>query len=124
MFGFGPIESLLDNPKITEVMVNGTRSIYYEIDGKLFRSEQRFTSDEQVRALVDRILGPLGRRIDEASPMVNARLSSGHRVHAIIPPLSLDGTTLTIRKFSDHVITLEEMVDMASLDNKMMKFLK
>lgn len=123
MFGFGPIEALLDNPKITEVMVNGTKSIYYEMDGRLYLSKKRFINDEQVRALVDRILGPLGRRIDEESPMVNARLSSGHRVHAIIPPLSLDGTILTIRKFAEHVITLEEMVEMGSLDNKMLQFL-
>lgn len=123
MFGFGPIEVLLDNPQITEVMVNGTKSIYYELDGKLYRSKQRFNNDEQVRALVDRILGPLGRRIDEESPMVNARLISGHRVHAIIPPLSLEGTILTIRKFAEHVITLEEMCEMKSLDEKVLKFL-
>lgn len=123
MFGFGPIEILLDNPQITEIMVNGTRSIYYELEGKLHRSKQRFNNDEQVRALVDRILGPLGRRIDEESPMVNARLNSGHRVHAIIPPLSLEGTILTIRKFAEHVITLEEMCKMNSLDEKLLKFL-
>lgn len=123
MFGFGPIEVLLDNPQITEVMVNGTKSIYYELKGKLFRSKQHFNNDEQVRSLVDRILGPLGRRIDEESPMVNARLGSGHRVHAIIFPLSLDGTILTIRKFAEHVITLEEMLNMKSLDEKLLKFL-
>lgn len=124
MFGFGPIEILLDNPKVTEIMVNGIHSIYYEQDGKLFRSSQHFNSDEQVRALIDRILGPLGRRIDEASPMVNARLSAGHRVHAIIPPLSLDGTILTIRKFAEHVITLEEMMKTNSIDKKILEFLK
>ena len=123
MFGFGPIEVLLDNPQITEVMVNGTKSIYYELDGKLYRSKQHFNNDEQVRVLVDRILGPLGRRIDEESPMVNARLSSGHRVHAIIPPLSLCGTILTIRKFSEHVITLEEMKKGGSLDHLLLSFL-
>ncbi len=123
MFGFGPIEILLDNPEVTEIMVNGTNSIFYETDGKLFRSNECFTSDDQVRALVDRILGPLGRRIDEASPTVNARLSAGHRVHAIIPPLSLDGTILTIRKFSEHVITLEEMLNTNSIDMKILSFL-
>lgn len=124
VFGYGPIETLLDNPEITEIMVNGARSIYYEKRGKLFRFNQHFSDDSQVRALVDRILGPLGRRIDESSPMVNARLSSGHRVHVIIPPLSLDGTILTIRKFAEHVITLEEMQDMNSFDFNMTKFLK
>lgn len=124
MFGFGPIEYLLEDKEITEIMVNGTHSIYFEKDGRLYRSNQTFTSDDQVRALIDRILGPIGRRIDEASPMVNARLNAGHRVHAIIPPLALDGPTLTIRKFAEHVITLEEMVSMHSFDQKMLKFLK
>lgn len=123
MFGFGPIETLLDDPNVTEIMVNGSRSIYFEIDGKLQKSEKNFSSDEQVRSLVDRILGPLGRRIDEASPMVNARLASGHRVNAIISPLSLNGTVLTIRKFAEHVITLEEMQDMNSFDSKVLRFL-
>lgn len=123
MFGFGPIERLLDDPQVTEVMVNGTRSIYFEKEGVLYRAKQRFASDEQVRALVDRILGPLGRRIDESSPTVNARLNAGHRVHAIIPPLSLDGTILTIRKFAEHVITLQEMLEMGSFDWRTMQFL-
>lgn len=123
MFGFGPIENLLDNPEITEVMVNGTKSIYFEKNGVLYKSKQRFAKDEQVRALIDRILGPLGRRIDEASPTVNARLNSGHRVHAIIGPLSLDGTILTIRKFSEHVITLKEMESLNSITNKLRQFL-
>lgn len=114
MFGYGPIETLLEDPEITEIMVNGDKSIYFEKGGKLFRFRQKFSDNNQVLALVDRILGPLGRRIDESSPMVNARLSSGHRVHAIIPPLSLDGTVLTIRKFAEHVITLEEMEEMGS----------
>lgn len=123
MFGFGPIEGLLDDPDITEIMVNGTHSIYFERNGKLYLSKQHFTNDEQVRALVDRILGPLGRRIDEESPMVNARLSSGHRVNAIISPLSMDGTILTIRKFSEHVITLEEMLKTNSIDDNCFRFL-
>lgn len=122
MFGFGPIESMLEDKSITEIMINGTNSIFFEKGGRLFCSKQKFSSDEQVRALVDRILGPLGRRIDEASPMVNARLSAGHRVHAIIPPLSLDGTIVTIRKFSEHVITLEEMMSMNSIDSKILAF--
>lgn len=116
MFGYGPIETLLDDPDITEIMVNGSNSIYYEKSGRLYRFRQHFADNNQVRALIDRILGPLGRRIDESSPMVNARLNSGHRVHAIIPPLSLDGPILTIRKFSEHVITLEEMEGLGSFD--------
>lgn len=122
MFGFGPIENLINDSSITEVMVNGTNSIYYERDGKLFKTSAKFSSDEQVRSLIDRILGPLGRRIDESSPTVNARLSTGHRVHAIIPPLAMDGPVLTIRKFSEHVITLDEMIDFNSIDIKLKQF--
>ncbi len=123
IFGLGPLEGLLADESVTEIMVNGTRSIYYEKAGVLFRSGLKFESDEQVRALIDRILSPLGRRIDEASPMVSARLSQGHRVHAIIPPLALDGPVLTIRTFSSHVITLQDMVESKSIDTKLRVFL-
>ena len=97
VFGLGPLEGLLADEAVTEVMVNGSKSIYYERGGVLHRSPLAFADDDQVRALIDRIISPLGRRIDEASPMVSARLPQGHRVHAIIPPLALDGPTLTIR---------------------------
>ena len=123
IFGLGPLEGLLADESVTEIMVNGTRSIYYEKAGVLFRSGLKFESDEQVRALIDRILSPLGRRIDEASPMVSARLSQGHRVHAIIPPLVLDGPVLTIRTFSSHVITLQDMVESKSIDIKLRDYL-
>ncbi|MCI8451415.1 CpaF family protein [Enterorhabdus sp. P55] len=109
VFGMGPIDGLLEDDTVTEVMVNGTQSIYYERQGRLHRSPAVFASDEQVRVLIDRIIGPLGRRIDEASPTVSARLPEGHRVHAIIPPLSPDGPLLTIRLFSRRVMTLDEM---------------
>lgn len=117
MFGFGPLEGLLADASVTEIMVNGPHRVFYEQGGKLFRASQEFAGEEQVRALIDRILGPLGRRIDEASPMVNARLPQGHRVHAVIPPLSLDGPVLTIRKFSERVMTLEDMVGAGSMDD-------
>lgn len=123
IFGLGPLEGLLADESVTEIMVNGTRSIYYEKEGVLYRSNLKFESDEQVRALIDRILSPLGRRIDEASPMVSARLSQGHRVHAIIPPLALDGPVLTIRTFSSYVITLQDMVESNSIDAKLRDFL-
>lgn len=116
VFGMGPIEGLLEDETVTEVMVNGAESIYYERQGRLHRSATTFASDEQVRVLIDRIIGPLGRRIDEASPMVSARLPEGHRVHAIIPPLSPDGPLLTIRLFSRRVMTLDEMVAAGSFD--------
>ena len=90
IFGFGPLEGMLQDSEVTEVMVNGPSAIYVERNGVLERSDQSFSDASQLRALIDRILGPLGRRIDEASPMVDARLPQGHRVHAIIPPLSLE----------------------------------
>ena len=123
MFGFGPLEALLADEETTEIMVNGCRSLYIEKEGKLIRRPVAFANDEEVRALIDRIIGPIGRRIDESSPTVNARLPQGHRVHAIIPPLALDGPTLTIRKFREHVITLEEMIGLRSIDEVMLQFL-
>ena len=119
VFGLGPIERLLEDESITEIMINGCKSMYCERKGKLERLEAVFESDDQVRVLIDRIIGPLGRRIDESSPMVSARLPQGHRVHAIIPPLAIDGPTLTIRAFSRKVMTLEEMVATSSMDEAM-----
>ena len=123
VFGFGPLEGLLADDTVTEIMVNGPRSVYFERDGRLYRSEQRFADEDQLRALVDRVLGPLGRRIDESSPMVNARLPQGHRVHAVIPPLALDGLVLTIRKFAQRVMTLADMEALGSFDGAMRTFL-
>lgn len=123
MFGFGPLEALLDDESVSEIMVNATQSVYFERAGILHQSPQSFSSDEQVRALIDRIIGPLGRRIDEASPTVDARLPQGHRVHAIIPPLSIDGPVMTIRKFTARVMTLEDMVAGGSLDEQTRRFL-
>lgn len=119
IFGYGPIEGLLADETVSEIMVNATQSVYFERDGVLARSEHAFATDDQVRALIDRIIGPLGKRIDEASPTVDARLPQGHRVHAIIPPLALDGPILTIRKFTARVMTLDEMVLKGSFDECM-----
>ncbi len=124
VFGMGPIEGLIYDESVTEIMVNGARSIYFERDGKLHRSNLAFESDEQVRVLIDRIIGPLGRRIDESSPMVNARLPQGHRVNAVIPPLALDGPLLTIRAFTRYVMTLEEMAAGGSFNQDVMTFLR
>lgn len=123
VFGLGPLEGLLADESVTEVMVNGSKSIYYEREGVLHRSGLSFARDDQVRALIDRIISPLGRRIDEASPMVSARLSQGHRVNAIIPPLALDGPILTIRTFSSRVMTLDDMVEQGSMDEASRQFL-
>lgn len=116
IFGLGPIEGLLADESVSEIMVNATQSVYFERSGILIRSNHAFSANDQVRALIDRIIGPLGRRIDEASPTVDARLPQGYRVHAIIPPLALDGPVLTIRKFTAHVMTLEEMVATGSIE--------
>ena len=124
VFGLGPLEALLNDTEITEIMVNGAEAVFYEKEGKLYSHDRVFATDDQVRALIDRIIGPLGRRIDESSPMVNARLKEGHRVNAIIPPLALDGPTLTIRKFRERLYTLEEMEQLGSLSAPMRQFLR
>ncbi len=123
VFGMGPIEGLIEDESITEIMVNGSKSIFFEKEGKLIKSDLAFESDDQVRVMIDRIIGPLGRRIDEQSPMVNARLPQGHRVHAVLPPITPDGPHLTIRAFTRHVMTLEEMEAAHSFDARMSLFL-
>lgn len=124
VFGLGPLEALLADEKVTEIMVNASRSLFVEIGGKLFEYPKAFANDDQVRALIDRIIGPLGRRIDESSPMVDARLAAGHRVNAIVPPISMDGPVLTIRKFRQQVFSLEEMQAAGSFDETMRTFFR
>lgn len=124
VFGFGPLQPFLDDESVTEIMVNGPQSVFFEREGCLYPCSRVFSDENQLRALVDRILGPLGRRVDESSPMVNARLPQGHRVHAIIPPIALDGPILTIRKFTRRVMTLEDMVQGGSFDQTILQFLK
>ena len=124
IFGLGPIEALLADETVTEVLINGTHSVYYERGGVLHRFDRRFSSEDEIRALIDRIVGPLGRRIDESSPMVNARLEDGSRVHAIIPPVSLIGPVVSIRRFTRHVITLAEMSASGSIDEPLERFLR
>lgn len=123
VFGMGPIEGLLSDEGVTEIMINGSKSIFFERGGQLEKSDLSFDSDEQVRVLIDRIIGPLGRRIDESSPLVNARLPQGHRVHAVIPPIAPDGPHLTIRAFTKRVMPLEEMMERGSFDAQVMGFL-
>lgn len=119
VLGLGPLERLLSDPTVTEIMVNGPGSVFFEREGMLCQSRESFESEEQLRLVVDRIVSPLGRRVDEQSPIVNARLPEGHRVNAIIPPLSLGGTTLTIRKFRARAYTLAELVELGSLSEEM-----
>lgn len=123
VFGFGPLEGLIADESITEIMVNGSRSVFIERGGCLQAVPVVFESDEQVRALIDRILGPLGRRIDESSPLASARLPQGHRVHAVIPPLAIDGPHLTIRSFRRRILTLDELRQRGSFDETVQQFL-
>ncbi|MCQ2751718.1 MAG: CpaF family protein [Coriobacteriales bacterium] len=118
ILGLGPIENLLNDDSVTEIMVNGYKHVFYEKNGVIYSSKQHYESDEQLRLVVDRIVAPLGRRIDEQSPIVNARLSEGHRVNAVIAPVSIDGTSLTIRKFRQNAFSLQDMVDMKSMTSQ------
>lgn len=122
--GLGPLEDLIKDQEITDILVNNKNQIYVEKQGKLQRAEKRFVSNEQVRQIIERIVAPLGRRIDESMPMVDARLADGSRVNAIIPPLSLTGPTLTIRKFGIERLKINDLEKLNTLDNTMSEFLK
>lgn len=122
--GLGALEPLLADDSITEIMVNGADQIYVEKNGRLMLSEHRFTSTQSLLAIIDRIVAPLGRRIDESSPMVDARLADGSRVNAIIPPLALNGPTLTIRKFAKKTLFMSDLVKFGSISVEMALFLK
>ena len=124
ILGLGPLQTLLEDETVTEVMVNGAKNIYVERKGKIHRVPVTFESNEHVMRIIDRIVAPLGRRIDESSPYVDARLADGSRVNAIIPPISLIGPILTIRKFSKIPITLEQLVQFGTLTGESLQFLK
>lgn len=124
ILGYGPIEPLLADETITEIMVNGSQNIYIERHGKLDKVNASFESDEHLMRIIDRIVAPLGRRIDESSPYVDARLPDGSRVNAIIPPLSLIGPVLTIRKFAKTPFTVENMIDFGTITPEAIEFLK
>ena len=122
--GLGPLEDLLRDKTISEIMVVGPFKIYYEQSGKIKLSEVTFTNDRQVLNVIERIVAPIGRRIDEKTPYVDARLKDGSRVHAIIPPSSIDGCTITIRKFPDKRLTYKDLVKYGSLTESMADFLR
>ena len=122
--GFGPLQPLLDDDSITEVMVNGAKNIYIERLGKILRVPVSFESDEHVMRIIDKIVAPLGRRIDESSPYVDARLPDGSRVNAVIPPISLVGPVLTVRKFSRNPITIEQLISFGTITPEALQFLK
>lgn len=124
IMGLGPIEPLLQDSSVSEVMVNGPDSIYIERSGHLIKTETRFRNAEHLMHIIDRIVSAVGRRVDESSPMVDARLLDGSRVNVIIPPLSLIGPCLTIRKFSRDVLTVDKMIEFGSFDERMAQFLE
>jgi pilus assembly protein CpaF len=122
--GLGPLETLLRDESVTEIMVNGPNHIFIERKGKLELSHRTFLDEKQLRVVIDRIVAPLGRRIDESSPMVDARLADGSRVNIIIPPLALNGATLSIRKFPSERLKAQHLVDFGSVTQEMAEFLK
>jgi pilus assembly protein CpaF len=124
ILGFGPLQPLLEDDSITEIMVNGAKNVYIERRGKLHRVPVTFENNDHVLRIIDRIVAPLGRRIDEASPYVDARLPDGSRVNAVIAPISLVGPVLTIRKFGTTPITLEQMMQWGTITQEAMHFLK
>ncbi|SEN63210.1 CpaF family protein [Lihuaxuella thermophila] len=121
--GYGPLEPLLEDEEITEIMVNGPYEIYYEKKGRLYKTDVQFRDEEALRHVIDRIVAPLGRRIDVSSPMVDARLPDGSRVNAVIPPISLKGSLVSIRKFRKEPIKMEDLVSFNSLTPEMATFL-
>ncbi|HTU57883.1 MAG TPA: ATPase, T2SS/T4P/T4SS family, partial [Polyangiales bacterium] len=121
--GLGPLEGLLADPAVSEIMVLDAHHIYVERSGKIALSDSRFTDDERVRAAIERIVTPLGRRIDESSPLVDARLANGSRVNVVIRPIALRGSCITIRKFSSKPFALEDLCERGALSEAMARFL-
>ncbi|NDJ54165.1 MAG: CpaF family protein [Chloroflexi bacterium] len=124
LMGFGPIQPLLEREDVTEVMVNGPDMIYVESKGKITLTDIKFANDDHVLKVIDRIIRPLGRRIDRKWPMVDARLPDGSRVNAIIPPCAIDGSTITIRKFSKNKLTVKDLINFKSMTEQMASFLE
>ncbi len=123
VLGYGPLQPLLDDPALTEIMVNGPDKIFVEQNGKLTLSSARFRSEEQLRRVIEKIVSKVGRRIDESSPLVDARLEDGSRVNAVIPPLAVNGSSLTIRKFSVDPLKVGDLVRFGSLSPEMAELL-
>ncbi|MGH7829955.1 MAG: CpaF family protein, partial [Candidatus Binatia bacterium] len=122
-FGLGPLESLMKDPEITDILVNTHRLVYIERCGKLHRTEVRFRDDAHLMQIIDRIVSHMGRRIDESSPMVDARLPDGSRVNAIIPPLALDGPILSIRRFGIAPLTMADLIRLDSVPGQIAEVL-
>lgn len=124
VLGYGPIQPLLNDPDVSEVMVNGPKSVYVERKGKLVKSNAMFDDDEHVLQIIDRIILPLGRFVDPDNPTVDARLPDGSRVNAVVPPVAIDGPSITIRKFSKEKLGIDNLIDFGSITDKMAEFLR
>ena len=124
LVGFGPISPLLRSPRVSEIMINGADHIFVESSGKIYESGVRFFSEQHLLSIIQRIVEPLGRHVDDASPMVDARLPDGSRVNAIIPPLALHGASVTIRKFADKKLTTDDLIKFGSMTREMALFLE
>ena len=124
ILGLGPIEPLLKDPTISEVMINGASKVFVEQKGKLYRTDVKFHDETHLMNIIEKILSPLGRRVDESVPMVDARLADGSRVNIIIPPLALDGAMVTIRKFSKSALSVRDLIGFGTLDERMATFLE
>ena len=124
ILGYGPIQPLLDDPAISEVMVNGPKDVYIEKEGRLTRTNIVFENNDHVLRIIDRIILPLGRRVDADSPMVDARLPDGSRVNAIIPPVAIDGPSITIRKFGKDKLSINQLINFGSITAGMAEFLR
>ncbi|MEW6233209.1 MAG: CpaF family protein [Chloroflexota bacterium] len=124
ILGYGPIEPLLQDDSVTEIMVNGPKKVYIEQKGKIFKTDIVFEDDAHVMRIIDRIISPLGRRCDESSPMVDARLPDGSRVNAVIPPVALEGPTLTVRKFARKPLTTDDLIRFGTITPEMVEFFK
>lgn len=122
--GFGPLEPLLNDPDITEILINGHKEVYIEKDGQLTLTDLQFRDEAHVRHIIDRVVAPIGRRIDESSPMVDARLKDGSRVNAVIPPISLNGALVSIRKFRKDPYRMSDLIGFDSLNDAMAQFLE
>ncbi len=124
VLGLGPLESLLDDPEVSEIMVNGPKTIFAERRGRLTQSELVFESERDLRRVIDRIVARIGRRVDESSPMVDARLPDGSRVNIVIPPLAVQGSSITIRKFSRVPYKVQDLVNFGTLNHDMANFIR
>jgi pilus assembly protein CpaF len=124
LLGFGPIQPLLNDPTISEIMVNGSQNVYIERNGELFETDVRFEDDSQVMHIIDRMINPLGRRVEAEHPMVDARLPDGSRVNVVIPPSAVDGPCITIRKFLQNRMKMQDLIRTGTLTDNMAEFLQ